>query len=170
MSEKKTTFGADYQKKIIENTDEKQYQIGEYASQIVKAYGKELEKMLNSHNRLKGIYYIYIIHHKDPMFQAAHKITFCSMREKDLHKAPMHFGSDMWEVNNDNGELFLKWALPPMSKIDRVLKNPSDVQTYNWVVEALRQRKLRKEENARKSRERRNNPGSSGPGSIILGA
>lgn len=137
---KRQCFGLDYFKKVIEPTEQGKneiVQIGDMANELMKAYAKELSTIIENHKRTKGTYYVYVLHCKDPQFPTAQKWVFCSMRQKDLYKAPMKSSTDMWKIDNQGGEIELMWSIPHNSKIDRVLKSPTDEKTYTWTKEAI---------------------------------
>lgn len=142
---KRKPFGQDYIDKVLEPIKQgknENVQIGDMADELMKAYAKEMSTIVSNHERLKGIYYIYVLHCKDPQFPTAQKWVFCTMRHKDLYKAPMHSSTDMWMVDNQTSEIKLMWSIPHNSKIDRVLKYPTDEKTLSWTKEAIRKGEL----------------------------
>lgn len=137
-------FGDEYKERVTNKEHKEKHLVGDIAKEFDKQYVAELNDIVQKHIRLDGIYYIYVLHSKDPQFPTAHKICFCSLRPKDLHKALMIPSADLWKVDNSIGLLELQWAIPPKGKIPRVLSKPTDEKTYKWTKQALKGEKWQK--------------------------
>lgn len=89
---------------------------GDLGRELGPSYMKQLEDMIDKHSRLKGIYYIFVLHHQNMMFPNAQYLTFCSARDP----FPGYPGADLWKVNNENCNKELVWTLPHSEMWDRV--------------------------------------------------
>lgn len=90
---------------------------GELGRELGASYMKQLDEMIDKHTRLKGIYYIFVLHHQNMMYPNAQYLTFCSAREWNYGGYP---GADLWKINNDNCTRELLWTLPHSETWDRV--------------------------------------------------
>lgn len=104
----------------------KNYEIvsaGDLGRELGSAYMKQLDDMIEKHSGLKGIYYIFVLHHQNMMYPNAQYLTFCSCRAWTWGGYP---GADLWKINNENCKKELMWTLPHSEMWDRV---KSDINT-----------------------------------------
>lgn len=105
---------------------------GEMGREMGKEYMAQIEKMRNSHSRLKGKYYILVYHYQQAPNPRAQYITLCSMRKKDIPEEPVQ-GCDLWEVDNHRDSLKLLWTLPHRESWKQLEKSPhldKQLKTY----------------------------------------
>jgi len=116
--ETKKSFGERYSEHAIALSNKPEYiAAGDLGRELGAEYIKKLDDMIEKHSNLKGIYYIFVLHHQNAAFPNAQYLTMCSARNWPYRAYP---GADLWKVNNDNCTREVVWTLPHSEMWDRV--------------------------------------------------
>lgn len=114
---KKRTLG----KQLLDVRSKEQHrqEVRETTNEMSKEYLQSLEKVIDQHEHIPGIYYIMEIMHHDHFLEGVLKLKHIARRSPPRPE----WGIGCFKVDNTHGEIYYEWGLPLEQDAFLVLQN-----------------------------------------------